>query len=87
MGFPSALLAVVLPLRMVGLAGWFALVIGVYFTFSGMFFGKRERMVQSAMGAVGPAGEGARFVFGLRSGGGQQEPAAQGRCDDACDGF
>jgi uncharacterized membrane protein len=61
MGLTSALLALALPLRMVGLAGWFYSLLGLYFTFSGKFFGKRERVVQNALSdPVAPSGEGGR---------------------------
>ena len=44
-GLVSLLLAWSLPLRMVGLAGYFYFVIGVYFTVSGMILGKQERLL------------------------------------------
>jgi uncharacterized membrane protein len=42
-GLTSALLALILPLRLVGLAGWFYFIIGVYFTVAGTIFGHRDR--------------------------------------------
>jgi uncharacterized membrane protein len=45
-GLISILLAVSLPSRMVGLAGFFYFVIGVYFFFSGTIVGKRERLLR-----------------------------------------
>jgi uncharacterized membrane protein len=42
-GLTSTALAMTLPLRWVGLAGYFYFVIGVYFTVAGMVFGARER--------------------------------------------
>jgi uncharacterized membrane protein len=42
-GLTSSLLAVILPLRLVGLAGWFYFIIGAYFTVAGTIFGNRER--------------------------------------------
>jgi len=50
-GLISALLAWVLPSRLVGLAGWFYFVISLYFTVSGTIFGKRERAALKRMGA------------------------------------
>ena len=42
-GLISIALAATLPLRWVGLAGYFYFIIGVYFTAAGMIFGKLER--------------------------------------------
>ena len=42
-GLTSALLAMVLPPNLVGLAGWFYFIVGVHFTVSGTIFGRRER--------------------------------------------
>lgn len=50
-GLCSALMAAVLPPRLVGLAGWFYFVIGIYFTVSGTIFGKRERALLQRMGS------------------------------------
>jgi|SRR5581483_6457369 len=44
-GIASALLAVTLPARVVGLAGYFYTLVGVYFTIAGTVFGKRERQL------------------------------------------
>ncbi len=44
-GLVSAFLAWILPLRLVGLAGYFYFVIGVYFTIAGMIFGKQDRLL------------------------------------------
>lgn len=53
-GLTSALLAVVLPLRVVGLAGWFYFIIGVYFTVAGTIFGKRESKLIARLPAEQP---------------------------------
>jgi uncharacterized membrane protein len=48
-GLASALLAWILPLRWVGMAGYFYFVIAAYYTAAGFILGKRERLVaQSA---------------------------------------
>lgn len=47
-GLTSALLAWVLPLGRVGLAGYFYFAIAVYFTFAGFVFGKRERQLATS---------------------------------------
>lgn len=44
-GLLSILLALALPLNLVGLAGYFYFVIPAYFVFAGMVFGKRERVI------------------------------------------
>ncbi|HEY6120715.1 MAG TPA: TMEM175 family protein [Pyrinomonadaceae bacterium] len=54
-GLVSVLLALSLPLRWVGLAGYFYFVIGVYFTLAGRIFGKRERLLTESMRAASPA--------------------------------
>lgn len=41
----SILLAVVLPLNLIGLAGYFYFIIPVYFTVAGTVFGRRERQL------------------------------------------
>jgi uncharacterized membrane protein len=46
MGIISALLAVTLPLKWVGLAGYFYFMIGVYFTVAGSIYGRRERLLK-----------------------------------------
>jgi hypothetical protein len=51
-GLISASLALTLPLRWVGLAGYFYFVIGVYFALAGMIFGKRERLLMQSMRAA-----------------------------------
>lgn len=47
-GLASASLALSLPLRWVGLAGYVYFVIGVYFTIAGKIFGKRKRLLMKA---------------------------------------
>lgn len=47
-GLGSASLALSLPLRWVGLAGYVYFVIGVYFTVAGKIFGKRKRLLMKA---------------------------------------
>jgi uncharacterized membrane protein len=47
-GLVSAGLALILPQRLVGIAGYFYIIIGVYFTLMGAMFGKRERRLASA---------------------------------------
>jgi uncharacterized membrane protein len=44
-GLLSILLAVILPLNLVGLAGYFYFVIPIYFAVAGRFFARRERLV------------------------------------------
>lgn len=44
-GLVSVLLALILPLRWVGLAGYFYFIIGVYFTLAGSILGKKERIL------------------------------------------
>lgn len=44
-GLVSAGLALSVPLRMVGLAGYFYFIIGIYFTVAGMVFGRRRRLL------------------------------------------
>src|SRR5215470_15178478 len=51
-GLSSALLAVLLPQHLVGLAGWFYFVIGIYFTLAGTIFGRRERALIQRLGAA-----------------------------------
>ena len=48
-GLASTALALLLPDRLVGLAGYFYLLIGAYFTLSGMFSAKRMRELQQKM--------------------------------------
>jgi uncharacterized membrane protein len=55
-GLTSVLLAVVLPLQWIGLAGYFYFVIGIYFAAAGSIFGKKERLLQAANGAAVTAG-------------------------------
>lgn len=50
-GLASAALALSLPLRWVGLAGYSYFVIGVYFTLAGTIFGKRKRLLMKSMSA------------------------------------
>jgi uncharacterized membrane protein len=45
-GVVSIILALSLPSRMVGLAGFFYFVIGIYFSVAGPIFGKRERLLR-----------------------------------------
>lgn len=47
-GLISALLAWLLPLSRVGLAGYFYFIVAVYFTVAGFVLGKRERQVASS---------------------------------------
>jgi len=49
-GLVSAGLALVLPPRLVGIAGYFYVVIGFYFTVVGTVFGKHERRLASVVG-------------------------------------
>lgn len=51
-GLISILLALVLPPNLVGLAGWFYVVISVYYTIAGSVLGKRERLLAQATGAL-----------------------------------
>ena len=44
-GLLSILLAVTLPLNLVGLAGYFYFVIPIYFAIAGPYFGRRERII------------------------------------------
>ena len=44
-GSCSVLLALILPARLVSLAGWFYFSIGIYFTVAGTIYGKRERQL------------------------------------------
>jgi uncharacterized membrane protein len=48
-GLASTVLALLLPDRLVGLAGYFYLLIGAYFTLAGIFFGRRMRELQQKM--------------------------------------
>jgi uncharacterized membrane protein len=48
-GLLSTALAWILPLRLVGLAGYFYVIIGAYFTIAGMIFGKRERLLRERL--------------------------------------
>jgi hypothetical protein len=52
MGLISALLALTLPLRWVGLAGYFYFTIGVYFTVAGSLYGRRERLLKERHAAT-----------------------------------
>jgi uncharacterized membrane protein len=52
MGLISALLAVLLPLKWVGLAGYFYFAIGIYFTIAGSIFGRRERLLKEGRTAT-----------------------------------
>lgn len=56
-GLASIGLALSLPSKWVGIAGWFYSVIGLYFTWVGAIFGKRERLLRESMRANAPAGE------------------------------
>jgi uncharacterized membrane protein len=49
-GLVSALLAFSLPANLVGIAGYFYFVIGIYYTTSGILFGKRYRLLAQAAG-------------------------------------
>lgn len=51
-GLISVLLALTVPSRMVGLAGFFYFVIGVYFFAAGTIFGKRERLLREKIAAA-----------------------------------
>ena len=48
-GLASAALALTLPMRWVGLAGYFYFVIGLYFWLAGSILGKRERLAEEQM--------------------------------------
>ena len=56
-GLLSIVLAVSLPLNLVGLAGYFYALIGVYFWVSGTFFGNRERSLSAKGLSAAPAAE------------------------------
>ncbi len=47
-GLVSAALAWLLPLRWVGMAGYFYFVIAVYYTITGWVLGRRERLVATS---------------------------------------
>jgi uncharacterized membrane protein len=47
-GLGSAALALSLPLRLVGVAGYFYFVIGLYFTVAGTIFGKQQRRLTAS---------------------------------------
>jgi uncharacterized membrane protein len=53
-GLVSALLAFSLPAGLVGLAGYFYFVIGIYYTASGILFGKRYRVLAKEIGGNTP---------------------------------
>ncbi len=46
-GLGSMAIALIVPLNMVGLAGYFYFIIGVYYTVSGMVSAKRERLLKA----------------------------------------
>jgi uncharacterized membrane protein len=50
-GAVSASLALSLPLRLVGLAGYFYFIIGLYFTVAGTIFGKQQRLLTKSKSA------------------------------------
>jgi hypothetical protein len=50
-GVVSASLALSLPLRLVGLAGYFYFIIGLYFTVAGTIFGKQQRLLTKSKSA------------------------------------
>jgi len=56
-GLSSAALAVSLPVRWVGVAGYFYFVIGVYFTVAGSIFGRRKRRLAEGVSGASSAGE------------------------------
>jgi uncharacterized membrane protein len=56
-GLVSALLAFSLPTNLVGLAGYFYFVIGIYYTVSGILFGKRYRQLAKGDSEELPATE------------------------------
>jgi uncharacterized membrane protein len=49
-GLASALLAFSVPANLVGIAGYFYFVIGIYYTASGILFGRRYRLLAKASG-------------------------------------
>lgn len=51
-GLASVGLALSMPPNLVGVAGWFYFVIGVYHTCAGAVFGKRERLLRASLGAA-----------------------------------
>jgi uncharacterized membrane protein len=51
-GLASAALAVMAPARWIGTAGWFYFVIGIYYTVTGMIYGKRERVLKEKLSAI-----------------------------------
>jgi len=51
-GLISASLAWLLPLRWVGMAGYFYFVIAAYYTAAGLVLGKRERQVATSAHAL-----------------------------------
>jgi uncharacterized membrane protein len=53
-GLVSALLAFSLPANLAGIAGYFYFVIGIYYTVSGILFGKRYRLLAIAAGERSP---------------------------------
>jgi len=53
-GVVSALLALILPSNMVGFAGFFYFIIGIYFTVAGALFGKRMKRLKEETGAAPP---------------------------------
>lgn len=53
-GLGSMAIALILPLNLVGLAGYFYFMIGVYFTLAGLLFGKRERLLAIRQASVNP---------------------------------
>jgi len=54
----SVAMALLLPVRMVALAGWFYFVIPVYYTIAGTIYGRREKRMQEAA-RESPAASGA----------------------------
>jgi uncharacterized membrane protein len=56
-GVLSALMALTLPERWIGLAGWFYFVISAYHMVAGKIFGKRERALKERMSAAGAGAE------------------------------
>ena len=54
-GLISGLLALILPSRLVALAGWFYFSIAAYYTVAGTIFGKRERRALESMKAAAAA--------------------------------
>jgi uncharacterized membrane protein len=56
-GLVSALLALTVPADMVGLAGFFYFVIGIYFTVAGMLFERRLKRLKEETGAAPSPGE------------------------------